>query len=281
MMPVMKGNRRHRILKRVAGFGAGALVLGYGVTCVVVAQDRSPTTRMTSPDDGPPVAYRLVQTGAPAGRVVLIHGAPTNAGSWSSFIDGYGATLGAREIVAPDRLGYGNSGGSESLRLEEHARSLAPLITPGAVLVGHSYGGPVALRAACEYPDRIGGIVLVAGACDADMEDAQWARRVVDSLAPVVPKPWEVANRELLALSEENDSMRPLLERVRCPIVVVHGTWDPVCPHDGTVSYLESSFPNARSVRVRSLDRAGHNLHLSRPEVIAEEIRRLLAHAAR
>lgn len=82
------------------------------------------------------------------------------------------------------------------------------------------------------------------------------------------------ANRELLALTDENRAMEAMLERVVCPVVVIHGEWDPVCPHDGTVSYLKRALPNA-DVRVRSVLRAGHNPHVSRPALVARAVAEL------
>jgi len=146
-----------------------------------------------------------------------------------------------------------------------------PLLTPGTILVGHSYGCPAALRAAADYPELVGGLVLVAGACDAEMQDAIWARKLGVAFSFAMPDSWDTANRELLALTDENDAMRDLLDRVVCPVVIVHGTWDPVCPHDGTVQYLQGALVNA-DVRVVSLKHAGHNLHLTHPEVVAREI---------
>jgi pimeloyl-ACP methyl ester carboxylesterase len=204
-------------------------------------------------------------------RVVLVHGAPADCSSWDRLIEQQAEALAGLEVIAVDRLGYGNSTSGTETSLAAHAASLKPLLTPGTVLVGHSYGGPVALRAAADSPELVGAVVLVAGACDAEMNDAVWARKLGDALSFAMPDSWATANRELLALTEENDAMRGVLARVVCPMVIVHGTWDPVCPHDGTVEYLRGALVNA-DVRVVSLKRAGHNLHLTHPEVVAREI---------
>mgnify|MGYP006422752319 CR=1 FL=1 len=102
---------------------------------------------------------------------------------------------------AAHRLGYGNSTPGHELSLEAHARSLEPFLTGTfssdaqrgvrPILVGHSCGGPVALRAAVEYPDLVGGVVLVAGATDPYMQDSRWFRRLVNRVSLVVPEPWE------------------------------------------------------------------------------------------
>jgi pimeloyl-ACP methyl ester carboxylesterase len=264
---------------RIALTGVALLVGGYACVFAMVACAVSPTNNSVQLTDGRALAYHrpLAADGEstqaePAQRLILIHGAPADAGSWSTMIGRHGEALAGFDVVVVDRLGYGNSAEGEELSLERHARSIEPLITDGAIVVGHSYGGPVALRAAVEYADKLAGVILVAGACDPYMGDSVWAREAVDAASPLIPDSWAVANRELLALTAENRLMEPMLTEVTCPVVVVHGTWDPVCPHDGTVEYLERSLIRAAGVKTVSLTRAGHNLHLSHPDVIVGEI---------
>lgn len=85
-------------------------------------------------------------------------------------------------------------------------------------------GARTARRAAASFPDVVGGVVLVAGACDAEMNDAVWAGKLGVAFSFAMPDTWDTANRELLALTEENDAMRAVLGRVTSPVVVVHGT---------------------------------------------------------
>lgn len=262
--------------RRFAALLGIGLVGAYGVTYAVAELHVSPTDRTVTLPDGRELGYHAVLEAVEfAPRVILVHGAPADASSWNTLIRREGEKLIGIKVLAIDRLGYGNSSAGAELSLEEHAKSLEPLIRDGVILVGHSYGGPVVLRAAAEFGDRIGGVVLVAGACDPNMNDSQWARKAADAVSAVVPDSWAVANRELLALTDENQAMESLLDRVTCKVVVMHGTWDPVCPHDGTVEYLRESLINAAEVRVVSLTRTGHNIHLSEPGRVVDEILRL------
>lgn len=215
----------------------------------------------------------------PSTRVVLVHGSPADASSWDRVREISGEVAGV-EWVAVDRLGYGNSTHACETSLCAQARSLEPLLVDppehGVILVGHSFGGPVVLRAAVEFPERIAGIVLVAGACDANMKDSQWFRKGVEALGVAVPESWSHANRELLALTDENRAMEPLLDRVRCPVVVIHGTWDPVCPFEGTAAYLRSHLTGASELRIVEVDRALHNLHISHADTVMHEVLRLI-----
>lgn len=268
--------------KRTAAYvlGGGAAVYATVFACVACAV--SPTDSRVRLADGREVAYCRWQTGAdPVARVVLVHGAPADASSWTRLRNKTEASGPDRvEWVAVDRLGYGHSTPGTESRLAEQARAIEPWLdnapSGGVILVGHSYGGPVVVRAAADFPGKVRGIVLVAGACDPYMNDAQWFRRAVDGVAALVPEPWEVGNRELLDLTDENRAMEAMLDRVTCPVVVLHGKWDPVCPYEGTVGYLQKRLTNAEQVRVVTLARAGHNLHLWHPDAILAGISTLL-----
>lgn len=304
---------------RSAGIAAGVLLLFYGTTYALVASAESPTDRIVHLSDDGESARRMAcqvvrEANSPlAPRIILIHGAPADASSWGKLLreaDALDPPLPDCEIIAIDRLGYGNASPEVCTSLAEHAAALRPLLDMNvdgdersdtaqvsdaqvgdgvlgdganageaarpAILIGHSYGGPVALQAAADFPDRVAGVILVAGATDPNMNDAVTVRKALAALGPMLPRPWAHANRELLALTAENRALEPRLADIECPVAFIHGEWDPVCPHDATRDYLNASLTNAAELRIVSLPRAGHNLHLSHPDVILAELRRQL-----
>jgi len=95
-------------------------------------------------------------------ELVLLHGQPGSPADWQQVAARLPAGLHA---VAPDRPGYGSSrlpaGGFAA-----NARAvLDDLDSRGinrAVLVGHSYGGGVALSAASMAPGRVEAVILLA-----------------------------------------------------------------------------------------------------------------------
>lgn len=122
------------------------------------------------------VEYRWLRAGAP-GRpiVVLVHGTPGSALTWSEAID---AGLGeAFDIYAIEMLGHGTA--RDSLNettfqaCADYLRGfLAALDLRDVTLVGQSYGGEFAWRAALDERDRIRRLVLIdsAGLARADGE---------------------------------------------------------------------------------------------------------------
>jgi pimeloyl-ACP methyl ester carboxylesterase len=93
--------------------------------------------------------------------VVLIHGLPGSIRDW----DAVEPLLGDRHRIAIDRPGFADTGGS-ALTMREQADVIADglraLSVERALLVGHSYGGTVALTIARRHPELVGGIVLAA-----------------------------------------------------------------------------------------------------------------------
>jgi pimeloyl-ACP methyl ester carboxylesterase len=93
---------------------------------------------------------------------MLLHGQPGSADDWQWLIpfleDGY-------TVVAPDRPGYGRTGGPAAGFAGNADAAVGLLDHLGldrAVFVGHSWAGAVALAAAENHPDRVAGLVLVA-----------------------------------------------------------------------------------------------------------------------
>lgn len=94
--------------------------------------------------------------------LVLLHGQPGTGADWQQVSARLPAQL---RVVAPDRPGYGSSP-QPPAGFAANARTVVnQLDSRGirrAVLVGHSYGGGVALSAAALAPHRIAAVVLLA-----------------------------------------------------------------------------------------------------------------------
>jgi pimeloyl-ACP methyl ester carboxylesterase len=85
-------------------------------------------------------------------RVVLVHGSGGNAESAWAPLQALSDRL---ELVAPNRSGYPPGPLVERIDFEEQTDELAPLLQDGAHLVGHSYGGLIALLMAARRPESV------------------------------------------------------------------------------------------------------------------------------
>lgn len=107
---------------------------------------------------------RLSVTDTGAGpAVVLAHGTPTWSYEWRHHLR---ALEGRFRCIAPDHLGFGLSPRPTDgdYRPEAHARRFAGLLDALGIgryaLVAHDFGGPFALAAALDHPERVERIVL-------------------------------------------------------------------------------------------------------------------------
>ena len=93
--------------------------------------------------------------------VVLLHSSGNSARQWASLA----ARLAARyEVVAPDFHGHGKRGpwtGRAPLTLADAAALVTPLldVERPVHLIGHSFGGAVALKAAAQHPGAVASVL--------------------------------------------------------------------------------------------------------------------------
>ena len=231
--------------------------------------------RLAPDADG--VELSLLHVGSEAGQpVLLVHGTPGSAGVWTSLLE---APRQGFHLLAIDRPGFGETLPRRvETRLEKQAQALAPLLLDRpAILVGHSLGGAIVLEAAARYPDRVAGVVVAAGSLDPGLEDV-WAIQYLGRRAPlrwIVPSALHHANLELIELEAELRALEPRLARVRCPVVIVHGTEDRQVPY-ANVAFMERVLrPVVPSLEVVRLDGADHFLPWKQVEVLWRAIERL------
>jgi uncharacterized protein (TIRG00374 family) len=107
-------------------------------------------------------------------ELVLLHGQPGSPADWQAVIARLPPQLHA---VAADRPGYGASRLPASGFNANAQAVLDDLDARGvqnAVLVGHSWGGGVALRAASLAPDRVQAVILLAGVGPGCLTSLDW-----------------------------------------------------------------------------------------------------------
>ncbi len=90
--------------------------------------------------------------------VVLLHGQPGGAADWQTVLP----LLQDMRLLVPDRPGYdGTPAGGFAWNAAALARRLDQTNLERVVVVGHSWGGGVALQFALDEPGRVAGLCLV------------------------------------------------------------------------------------------------------------------------
>jgi pimeloyl-ACP methyl ester carboxylesterase len=262
--------------------------------------------------NGAPAIYRVTGTGRP---VVLLHaGASTNA-QWHD-VEQYLLTPVKR--IVPDLLGFGGTGawsGVEPLSHDHNAELVATVLNAevsGAVdVVGHSYGGAVALRLAALHPERMRSLVVIEPIVTSLLREAndplaEESNRFAHEFIALVdvgnveaawrhffdgrgtPGRWaamsERSKMRFQALTPQtvagfraNIDVRQTLEdcrRIPVPTTIVRGA--NTAPWDVQIAdILRTQLPAAPFHVVRG---AGHMSPLTHPAAIAEIIDQHLAH---
>jgi lipase len=122
-------------------------------------------------------AYRFGPAEPP--RVLLVHGLTGYGNRWESL----STHLPEVSMVAPDLLGHGRSSWDAPWTIEANVAALGALIDAEAggpvVVVGHSFGGAVALNLAAARPDLVSALVLLDPAVGLD---GGWMREIADEM---------------------------------------------------------------------------------------------------
>lgn len=130
--------------------------------------------------------HRFGPLDAPAGPPVLaVHGVTGHGGRWRALA---GAELPDAAVLAPDLRGHGHSPWAPPWTVERHVADLVAVLDAAgvdrAVVVGHSFGGLLALHLAAAAPERVAALVLLDPAVEIDPTMA--ADAAEDACAPGV-----------------------------------------------------------------------------------------------
>lgn len=235
--------------------------------------------RHVLPGEGAAPDLGYLSAGDPSGQTVLfIHGTPGAGADWTPFLK---AAPEGQHRIAVDRPGFGQSGpGAPIIALAEQAGALARLLRRGsgpAVVVGSSYGGPVALQLAAGHPDVVSGVVVVGSAGDPAQEKPHPVQHLaaVSAVGRLLPRALRHSNAELLALRAELDALAHRLSAIRAPVTILQGLQDTLVPPENA-PYIAERLAGAARRRVVLVERAGHFLHILRSGLVEAALADLL-----
>jgi lipase len=113
-------------------------------------------------------------------QVLAIHGLTGHGMRWRTLATQH---LPNFSVLAPDLLGHGRSSWEAPWTLDHNVAALADLlareVTRPVVVVGHSFGGAVALKLAAARPDLVASLVLLDPAVGLD---GAWMSNIADDM---------------------------------------------------------------------------------------------------
>ncbi len=208
--------------------------------------------------------------------LLFVHGSPGSWEGWASFLLNKELQKNFY-IIAVDRLGYGRSekGQSEG-SLEKQAQavlSTLPDTSPKAILIGHSYGGPVVARAAMMAPEKISKVIFVASSVSPDLEETKWFQYPASwwPIKHLIPTDLRVCNEEIMALKMELINQMSFWPKINSRIAIIHGIDDQLVPL-ANVDFLIRHLSKESIVFLDKIPHQGHFIPWDRPDSILSAI---------
>ena len=165
--------------------------------------------------------------GAP--RFLFIHGSPGHLGAWEKVIS-ESDLLEKYEMLLIDRPGYRNStfAGATLSNQSKALQSTVQAFCRPCTVVGHSYGGALAMQLGVDYPNRINKVISISGTIASIHQRPRWYNRL--AMLPVIsyllPQSWMTSNNEMLSLSKDLEILLPKLNDLKIPVAFFQGGAD-------------------------------------------------------
>jgi len=200
--------------------------------------------------------------------LLLIHGAPGGLFDWLAIAK-QDRLYEQYYLLIPERPGYG---GTRPKRAEPsvtaQGQALLPILrvqSKPVVVVGHSYGAPVAVTLGALAPERIQHIYGISGAYDPELEVTFGISYCINFqfFRYLLPSPIWVSNVEKLGHPQALREALPLFQSVKVPTTLIHGTADTLVPFENS-TYLQALLPT--QTPLIALPGQEHPVHVMLPD---------------
>lgn len=211
--------------------------------------------------------------------VLFIHGAP---GSWDGYLNMLDdSTLQHNfHLISVDRPGYGKSQKKPKKRvysLAQQAHAIVMALKSNhsgkkVIIVGRSYGAPVAAEIAALYPDLVKKVILLSPAIDPDTEKFWWFSKYgkVFLVRWFLPERMNTATDEKYAHVAELRKLQNDWPKIQSDVTVMCGGKDWIV--DTTNFSYAKKVLKGKNARFIFIPESGHLISASRPDLVKKEI---------
>jgi pimeloyl-ACP methyl ester carboxylesterase len=186
----------------------------------------------------------------------FIHGSPASMSLYRGrFVDT--TILRTFRVMAVDRPGYGYSGfGNPEPSIQKQSEMLRTILDSmykarhPIIVVGGSFGAPIACRLAMDHPELVDGLVLTGPAIGPGREKVFWFAPIIENPAIrwFIPRMFRSANTEKLHHKAELEKMLPYWKNIRVPVMYLQGA------KDNLIDTTNASFAREHLVNAPYLD---------------------------
>lgn len=217
--------------------------------------------------------------------VIFVHGTP---GSWRAFRQYLEHDELQKDffLVSVDRLGWGKStlpsrqiDGDFELQSRSIVAVMDEFPDKNWIIVGHSLGASIAPKIALHAPQRVAGLLLLAGSLDPSLGKPRWYNRAAHTWVAkrLIPASLVRSNNEIMSLSNQLATMSAEISdtELAARLVVIQGHKDNlVSPRNSR--YVEKNWQhNFADISLIELPDAGHFLPWRQTNLVLEQIRKL------
>lgn len=199
--------------------------------------------------------------------LLFIHGSPASMSLYRGrFSD---STIRQTfRVFAVDRPGYGYSGfGNPEASIEKQSEMISDLLDSlnrakhPIIVVGGSFGAPIACRLAMDHPELVDGLVLTGPAIAPGREKVFWFAPIIENPAIrwFIPRMFRSANTEKLHHKEELEKMLPFWKNIRVPVMYMQGANDKLID-TSNASFAREQLANVPYLNIYFFPNRGHYL---------------------
>ena len=199
--------------------------------------------------------------------LLLIHGSPASMSLYRGrFSDS--VIRKTFRILALDRPGYGYSGfGNPEPSIQKQSEMISDLLDSlnkakhPIIVVGGSFGAPIACRLAMDHPDLVDGLVLTGPAIAPGREKVFWFAPIIENAAIrwFIPRMFRSANTEKLHHKEELEKMLPYWKNIHVPVMYMQGAKDKLID-TSNASFATQQLVNVPYLNIYFFPNRGHYL---------------------
>jgi pimeloyl-ACP methyl ester carboxylesterase len=214
-------------------------------------------------------------------NLVFLHGSPSSLSAWNAYLKD-SLLYTKANLHAIDRPGYGYSNFGEAMTsIDVQAKVISRVINKkqleNVIVIGTSYGGPVAARLAIENTS-VKAVIMISPAIDPENEQRIWQAAFTQYFLTrwLVPTGYRVAGDEKTTHAQELSSIEKDWNKVTVPVMHIHGDADELVPYTN-VEYTQRVFINNEIVTIPNM---GHEIAWQEAELVIPYIVQMIEELA-
>lgn len=223
---------------------------------------------------------RYASTGADSlPTLLLIHGAPSSMSVFNQLMT-HKHLVNKFQIFVLDRPGYGYSGFGEPVTsIQQQSDMIRPILDSlrvsrnPVIVLGVSYGGPIAAKLAADYPNLVDGLVLGAPAIAPGEEKVYLISYLMRYSATnwIFPKVLNVATAEKFSHRKELEEILHIWAELNKPIIYVQGEKDELV-YTSNAKFIEKKAVKVPFLKILMIPEQPHFLAIPQKNLLARSV---------